>query len=59
MDWARDKTGLSGKDLDNVFKYEEKSTTVVRMLSDEKVDSRDVYCDSKCLQPHRNLWSGH
>lgn len=39
MDWARDNAGLSDRDLDNVFKYEEKSTTVVRMLADEKVRS--------------------
>jgi hypothetical protein len=42
MDWARDNAELSDKDLDNVFKYEEKSTTVVRMLADEKVQSRDL-----------------
>ncbi|KAN0102708.1 hypothetical protein V8E51_011021 [Hyaloscypha variabilis] len=36
MDWARDNSGLSDKDLDNVFKYEDKSTTVVRMLAGEK-----------------------
>ncbi|EPE33279.1 hypothetical protein GLAREA_06291 [Glarea lozoyensis ATCC 20868] len=34
MDWARDNVGLSAKDLDNVFKYEEKSTVVVRMMTD-------------------------
>ena len=33
MDWTRDNIGLDAKDLDNVFKYEEKSTVVVRMLS--------------------------
>jgi hypothetical protein len=37
MDWARDNTGLSDRDLENVFKYEEKSTTVVRMLARDKV----------------------
>jgi hypothetical protein len=41
MDWDRDNAGLSEKDLENVFKYEKKSTTVVRMLVGEKVDSRD------------------
>jgi hypothetical protein len=33
MDWARDNVGLSVKDLENVFKYEDKSTVVVRMLA--------------------------
>jgi hypothetical protein len=42
MDWARDNAGLSDTNLDNVFKYEEKSTTVVRMLAGEKVSSRDM-----------------
>jgi len=42
MDWARDNSGLSDRDLDNVFKYEEKSTTVVRMLAGEKVGSREL-----------------
>jgi hypothetical protein len=37
MDWACDNAQLSEKDLGNVFKYEEKSTTVVLMLSGEKV----------------------
>jgi len=37
MDWARDNAGLSEPDLKNVFKYEERSTTVVRMLPEEKV----------------------
>jgi hypothetical protein len=32
MDWARDNVGLSVTDLENVFKYEDKSTVVVRML---------------------------
>jgi hypothetical protein len=42
MDWARDNAGLSDTNLDNVFKYEEKSTTVVRMLSGEKVSPREM-----------------
>jgi hypothetical protein len=42
MDWARDNSGLSDRDLDNVFKYEEKSTTVVRILAGEKVGSREL-----------------
>jgi hypothetical protein len=41
MDWDRNNAGLSEKDLENVFKYEKKSTTVVRMLVGEKVDARD------------------
>ena len=43
MDWARDNAELSTKDLDNVFKYEVKSTTVVRMLSNEEVGLRSMY----------------
>jgi hypothetical protein len=42
MDWARDNTGLSDKDLDKVFKYEEKSTTVVRMLAGNEVCMREL-----------------
>jgi hypothetical protein len=42
MNWARDNAGLSDRDLDSVFKYEEKSTTVVRILAGEKVGSRDL-----------------
>jgi hypothetical protein len=37
MDWARDNAGVSEKDFDNVFKYEEKPVTVVRMLAGSKV----------------------
>ena len=37
MDWARDNAGVSEKDLDNVFRYEEKPATVVRMLAGSKV----------------------
>ncbi len=37
MDWARDKAGVSEKDLDNVFRYEEKPSTVIRMLAGEMV----------------------
>ncbi|KAH7380991.1 hypothetical protein BKA64DRAFT_685465 [Cadophora sp. MPI-SDFR-AT-0126] len=33
MDWARDSTGISDSDYRNVYKYEEKPTTVVRMTS--------------------------
>jgi hypothetical protein len=44
MDWACDNTRLSEKDLGSVFKYEEKSTTVVLMLSGEKVGSRNAGC---------------
>jgi hypothetical protein len=33
MDWARDNVGLSVKDLENVFKYEDKPTVVARMLA--------------------------
>jgi hypothetical protein len=40
MDWARDNAGLSDTNLDSVFKYEEKSTTVVRMLAGENVSFR-------------------
>ncbi|KAK4215506.1 hypothetical protein QBC37DRAFT_458744 [Rhypophila decipiens] len=32
MDWARDNTGINEKDMDTVFKYEEKFTTIVRIL---------------------------
>jgi hypothetical protein len=42
MDWARDNAGVSDKDLDNVFGYEEKPTTVVRMLVGKKVQSLDI-----------------
>ena len=37
MDWARDNIGLSERDLANVFKYEPKHTTIVRMLMSSKV----------------------
>ncbi|KAF4634377.1 hypothetical protein G7Y89_g3742 [Cudoniella acicularis] len=40
MDWARDNAGVNDKDLDAVFKYEEKQTTVVRMLVGMKVQIR-------------------
>jgi len=51
MDWARDNARLSDKDLDNVFRYEEKSTTVVRMLVGEKVRSRDTRHTISVLTP--------
>ena len=34
MNWARDNEGISDADFARVFKYEERETTVVRMLSD-------------------------
>lgn len=37
MDWARDNAGINDNDLDNVFRYEEKPTTVVRMIMGKKV----------------------
>jgi hypothetical protein len=37
MDWARDNTGLNDRDLSNVFKYDPKYSTVVRILGGEKV----------------------
>jgi hypothetical protein len=37
MNWARDNTQLSIADLDTVFKYTPKESTVVRMLSSEGV----------------------
>jgi hypothetical protein len=42
MDWARDNAGVSDKDLDNVFRYEEKPATVVRMISGKKVQSSNT-----------------
>ncbi|KAE8448391.1 hypothetical protein EG329_009635 [Mollisiaceae sp. DMI_Dod_QoI] len=33
MDWARDQAGVSERDLDKVFRYEEKPATVIRMLA--------------------------
>ncbi|CZR52311.1 uncharacterized protein PAC_02188 [Phialocephala subalpina] len=36
MDWARDNAGINDNDLDNVFRYEEKPTTVVRMIMGKK-----------------------
>ncbi|KAF8862500.1 hypothetical protein BDZ45DRAFT_723050 [Acephala macrosclerotiorum] len=39
MDWARDSTGISENDYRNVFKYEEKPTTVVRMTTGDKEPS--------------------
>jgi hypothetical protein len=44
MDWARDNAGLSDKDLENVFKYEEKSTVVVQMLLGQKVSPEVWRC---------------
>jgi hypothetical protein len=37
MDWARDVAGISEGDFRNVYKYEEKHTTVVRMSAGQKV----------------------
>ncbi|CZR63864.1 uncharacterized protein PAC_13761 [Phialocephala subalpina] len=39
MDWARDATGISDNDYRNVYKYEEKPTTVVRMTTGDKEPS--------------------
>jgi len=39
MDWARDNAGVSDRDFDNVFRYEERPTTVMRMIVGEKVRS--------------------
>jgi len=37
MDWAGDNLGVNDRDLDNVFKYEEKYTSVVRILDGDAV----------------------
>lgn len=57
MDWARDNTALSNADLENVFKYEAKPTTVVRMLSRDEVgvctsDVSNTYSQQKPI-----VWS--
>ncbi|KAH8746302.1 hypothetical protein F5882DRAFT_422864 [Hyaloscypha sp. PMI_1271] len=39
MDWARDVVGISESDYRNVYKYEEKYTTVVRMTTGQKESS--------------------
>jgi len=41
MNWARDFTGLSELDFKNVFKYEEKASTIIRI-----VPLRNVSCFS-------------
>ncbi|KAK3313297.1 hypothetical protein B0H66DRAFT_565797 [Apodospora peruviana] len=35
MDWTRDNAGVNDKDMDTVFKYQEKFTTVVRILESD------------------------
>jgi hypothetical protein len=42
MDWACDNAGLNDRDIENVFRYEPKYTTVVRMLTSDKVCSRPL-----------------
>ncbi len=42
MDWARDQAEVSKADLDNVFRYEEKPTTVIRVLTDKEVVGKEV-----------------
>lgn len=37
MDWARDGAGVSEQDLNNVFRYEEKDTTVVCLYDGTEV----------------------
>ena len=37
MDWARNNAGISEKDFDNVFRYEEKPATVVLLLAGSMV----------------------
>lgn len=47
MNWVRDDTVLSQADLDTVFKYEPKESTIIRMLA-----SRDV-----CVCPRTKIAS--
>lgn len=37
MNWTRDNQGIDQNDLQTVFKYEPKGTTVLHMLSENKV----------------------
>jgi len=39
MDWARDAAGITDSDYQNVYKYEEKPTTIVRMTDGEQEPS--------------------
>jgi len=39
MDWARDAAGITDSDYQNVYKYEEKPTTIVRMTDGEQVQA--------------------
>ncbi|KAI1370661.1 hypothetical protein F4677DRAFT_437808 [Hypoxylon crocopeplum] len=46
MDWPREKLGISETDLRNVFKYEPKETTVVRLGGpDNEIDVRPLRTD--------------
>jgi len=49
MDWARDNTGVNEKDMDTVFKYEEKFTTVVRILENDAVRTPSCLTSLCCL----------
>lgn len=37
MDWARDDFGLNDADLENVFRYEQKQTTVIKLVESKEV----------------------
>lgn len=37
MDWARDLAGISENDYRDVYRYEERHTTVVQMKTGDKV----------------------
>jgi hypothetical protein len=59
MDWARDNAGVSEKDLENVFRYEEKPATVVRMLGGSKVPHLDTPDRIQMLTTCRDQRFGH
>jgi hypothetical protein len=58
MNWARDNTGLNDRDLEHVFKYEGKPTTVVQMMEGAKVmDFAPYGLWSLTLQKNPIIWS--
>ncbi|KAI5460791.1 hypothetical protein BGZ63DRAFT_414903 [Mariannaea sp. PMI_226] len=47
MDWARDDLGLSGNDLNNVFKYVPGESTIIHMLARDKYEPKISWVESE------------
>jgi Holliday junction resolvasome RuvABC endonuclease subunit len=55
MDWARDDFGLSDIDLENVFQYEQKQTTVIKLVESRGVMIARSENEVSCVNRYHSI----